>query len=239
MDIREVLKDGALSYNINLSEEQINQFMIYKELLQEWNEKINLTAITDDIEIVKKHFIDSISIVKSGVLKDGMSLIDVGTGAGFPGIPIKIIIPGIRVVLLDSLNKRITYLNEVINKLRLKDIETIHGRAEELGKNPKYREKFDISTARAVANLSVLSEYCIPYVKVNGYFIAMKGPSIEEEIMTGKNAIGTLGGKFVEIVKTEIPGEDFNHNIVIVEKIRNTEEKYPRKYAQIEKKPII
>lgn len=239
MDIREVLKNGALSYNINLSQEQVDQFIIYKDLLKSWNEKINLTAITDDMEIIKKHFIDSISIVKSGVLKEGMSLIDVGTGAGFPGIPIKIIMPGIRVVLLDSLNKRITYLNEVIKELKLKDIEAIHGRAEEFSKNDKYREKFDISTARAVANLSVLSEYCIPYVKVKGYFIAMKGPSIDEEIQSGKNAIGTLGGKFVEIVKTEIPGEDFNHNILIVEKTSKTEGKYPRKYAQIEKKPII
>lgn len=239
MDIREILKEGALSYNINLNQEQVEQFIVYKDLLKSWNEKINLTAITDDMDIIKKHFIDSISIVKSGVLKDGMSLIDVGTGAGFPGIPIKIIMPGIKVLLLDSLNKRITYLNEVIKGLKLKDIEAVHGRAEEFSRNDKYRERFDIATARAVANLSVLSEYCIPYVKDKGYFIAMKGPSIDEELQSGKNAISTLGGKFVEIVKTEIPGEDFNHNIVIVEKIKKTEGKYPRKYAQIEKKPII
>lgn len=239
MDIREVLKEGALNYNIDLSQEQVEQFIVYKDLLKSWNEKINLTAITDDIEIMKKHFIDSISIVKSGVLKDGMSLIDVGTGAGFPGIPIKIIMPGIKVLLLDSLNKRIIYLNEVINELKLLNIEAIHGRAEEFSRNEKYREKFDIATARAVANLSVLSEYCIPYVKVKGYFIAMKGPSIDEELQSGKNAISTLGGKFVEIVKTEIPGENFKHNIVIVEKVKKTEGKYPRKYAQIEKKPII
>ncbi len=238
MDIREVLKNGALSYNINLSEEQINQFSCYKDLLKSWNEKINLTAITDDMDIIKKHFIDSISIVKSGVLKEGMTLIDVGTGAGFPGIPIKIIMPTIKVILLDSLNKRISYLNEVIAELRLYDIEAVHGRAEEYSKNDKYREKFDVATARAVANLSVLSEYCIPYVKINGYFIAMKGPSIEEEIESGKNAIGTLGGKFVEIIKTEILGEEYNHNIVVVEKVKKTDEKYPRKYAQIEKKPI-
>jgi 16S rRNA (guanine527-N7)-methyltransferase len=238
MDVREVLKNGALNYNIDLREEQVEQFIKYMNLLREWNKKINLTAITDDIDIIKKHFIDSISIVKSGVLKEGMSLVDVGTGAGFPGIPIKIIMPTIKVVLLDSLNKRINYLNEVINELNLNNIEAVHGRAEEYSKNDMYREKFDIATARAVANLSVLSEYCIPYVKINGYFIAMKGPSIEEEIQSGKNAISTLGGKFVEIIKTEILGEEYNHNIVVVEKVKKTDEKYPRKYAQIEKKPI-
>lgn len=238
MDVREVLKNGALSYNIDLNQEQVEQFIRYMNLLSEWNKKINLTAITDDMDIIKKHFIDSISIVKSGVLKEGMNLIDVGTGAGFPGIPIKIIMPKIKVVLLDSLNKRINYLNEVISELKLKDIEAVHGRAEEYSKNDKYREKFDVATARAVANLSVLSEYCIPYVKINGYFIAMKGPSIEEEIQSGKNAISTLGGKFVEIIKTEILGEEYDHNIVVVEKIKKTDEKYPRKYAQIEKNPI-
>ncbi len=238
IDIREVLKNGALSYDIHLNDQQIEQFILYMELLKEWNEKINLTTITDDMEIVRKHFLDSISIVKSGLVKEGTSLIDVGTGAGFPGIPIKIIIPGIKVVLLDSLNKRIIYLNEVINKLNLKDIEAVHGRAEEFSKKPDYREKFDIATARAVANLAVLSEYCIPYVKVKGHFISMKGPSIDEEIVNGKNAISTLGGKFVEIIKTEIPGEALDHRLVIVEKIRSTDVKYPRKYAQIEKKPI-
>lgn len=238
MDIREVLKMGALSYNIDLNPEQIEQFVLYMNLLKEWNEKINLTAITDDYDIVKKHFLDSISIVKSGILSEEASIIDVGTGAGFPGIPIKIIMPGIRVTLLDSLNKRIIYLNDVINKLNLKGIEAVHGRAEELSRKPDYREKFDIATARAVANLSVLSEYCIPYLKVKGFFIAMKGPSIEEEVLSGKNAISTLGGKFVEIIKTEIPGEDLDHRLVIVEKVRKTDEKYPRKYSQIEKKPI-
>ena len=238
MDIGEILKNGALTYNVDLSQEQINKFIKYMDLLKEWNKKINLTAIKDDIEIVKKHFIDSISIVKSGVLKDGMSLIDVGTGAGFPGIPIKIIMPKMRILLLDSLSKRVKYLNEVVTTLELKDIEVIHGRAEEYSKKPEFREKFDIATARAVANLSTLSEYCIPYVKINGFFIAMKGPSIDEEMQSGKNAFGSLGGKFVEIVKTEIPGEDFNHRIVVVEKIKKTDEKYPRKYAQIEKKPL-
>lgn len=238
MDIFEMLRDGARSYSIELDDKKIEQFMSYKKLLVEWNEKMNLTAITDDEGVIKKHFIDSISIVKSGVIRDGMRVIDVGTGAGFPGIVLKIIMPSVRVVLLDSLNKRVNFLNAVIEELGLEGIEAVHGRAEEMAANQNFRESFDIATARAVANMTVLSEYCIPYVRVGGYFVALKGPSAPEELEGAKNAIGTLGGKFVEIMDTEIPGEEMKHKIVIVEKITNTDKKYPRKAGQIEKKPI-
>lgn len=238
MDTRELLRKGTEIYNVVLDDRQIDQFIIYMRLLKEWNEKINLTAITEESDIIKKHFIDSVSIVKSNVIKNNSSIIDVGTGAGFPGIPIKIILPGTRVLLLDSLNKRINFLNEVIKELGLKDITTIHGRAEELSRDKKYREKFDIATARAVANLVVLSEYCIPYVKVGGYFLSMKGPSAPEEIDSSRNAIGSLGGKIVEIIDTIIPTEEMKHKLVVVEKINTTDVKFPRKTAQIEKKPI-
>jgi 16S rRNA (guanine527-N7)-methyltransferase len=238
MDLKNTLYEGAKIYGIELDDIKIQQFMMYKDLLKEWNEKVNLTAITDDLEIIKKHFIDSISILKSGAIKEGSSIIDVGTGAGFPGIPLKIIMPSLKVVLLDSLNKRINFLNTVISELKLDGIETIHGRAEDFAKKEGYRENFDIATARAVANLSVLSEYCIPYVKVSGHFIAMKGPAALDELKDSRNAIGTLGGKFREIIETHIPGEEINHNIVVVEKVSNTDNKYPRKAGQIEKKPI-
>lgn len=239
MDCKQLLVNGCKLYNIDIDQIQIEKFIAYKEILKEWNEKINLTAIVDDEGIVKKHFLDSISIVSSNVIKENYSIIDIGTGAGFPGIPLKIIMPSLKVVLLDSLNKRIKFLNEIIKELGLSDIEAIHGRAEEMAKDIKYRESFDIATARAVANLTMLSEYCIPYVKVGGYFIAMKGPSSIEEIDESRNAIGTLGGKIRDIIDTKIYQEDINHKLIVVEKIKNTDKKYPRKSSQIEKKPIL
>jgi len=238
MDIREILIDGCREYGIELDEKKVEQFILYMEMLKEWNQKINLTAITEDEEIVKKHFLDSVSILQSGVIKDGMSIIDVGTGAGFPGIPLKIVKPDLKVLLLDSLNKRIVYLDDVIKSLKLDGIETIHARAEELSRKKEYREKFDIACARAVANLNKLSEYCIPYVKIGGYFISMKGPSVNDEIEGAKNAIGTLGGNLEKVIDINLPGEAMEHKLVIVKKIKQTGEKYPRKYAQIEKKPI-
>lgn len=238
MDCIELLKNGCRIYGIELNDEQVSKFIMYKELLKEWNKKINLTAITEDEDIIKKHFLDSVSIVTSKVIRENSSIIDVGTGAGFPGIPLKIIMPSIKVVLLDSLNKRLNFLNEVIINLKLNNIVTLHGRAEDMAKDENYREKFDIATARAVANLSVLSEYCIPYVKVGGFFIAMKGPSCDEEVNNSKNAIGILGGRIKDIVNTTIYNENMEHKLVIVEKIKNTDKKYPRKSSQIEKKPI-
>lgn len=236
--MKEILISGAKNYGIELDDEKVEKFLKYMELLKSWNEKINLTAITEDIEIIKKHFLDSISIVKSNLIDDDVSIIDVGTGAGFPGIPIKIIKPGIRVVLLDSLQKRVNFLNEVIQELNLKGIEAVHSRAEDAARNEKYREKFDIATARAVASMNILSEYCMPFVRVNGHFIALKGPAVEEEINESRNAIGTLGGKLKSIIETTIPEYDVNHKLIIVEKIKETDKKYPRKPSQIEKKPI-
>lgn len=238
MNLNEVLLEGAKVYGVELSSYKIEQFLRYKDILKEWNNKINLTTITDDYEIIVKHFLDSIALVKCGLLKDGLSLIDVGTGAGFPGIPIKILFPGIKVVLLDSLNKRINFLNEVIHELQLEQIYAVHGRAEDMARDKDYREKFDISTARAVANMTVLSEYCIPFVREGGYFLAMKGPSVDEELKEGKNAIGTLGGRVKEVVEVELYGEEMNHRVVVIEKVLKTNEKYPRKTVQIQKKPI-
>lgn len=238
MDIREILIDGFRKCGVELDEKKAEQFILYMEMLKEWNQKINLTAITNDEEIIKKHFIDSVSILQSGVIRDGMSVIDVGTGAGFPGIPLKIVNPSLKILLLDSLNKRIVYLDDVIKRLKLEGIETIHGRAEELSRKKEYREKYDVAVARAVANLNKLSEYCIPYVKTGGYFISMKGPSVNEEIEGAKNAIGILGGRLEKVIDINLPGEDMEHKLVVVKKVRETGEKYPRKYAQIEKKPI-
>jgi len=236
--MKEILISGAKNYGIELDDEKVEKFLKYIQLLKNWNEKINLTAITEDVEIIKKHFLDSISIVKSNLINDDISIIDVGTGAGFPGIPIKIIKPNTRVVLLDSLQKRVNFLNEVIQELKLEGIEAVHSRAEDAARSEKYREKFDIATARAVAHMSILTEYCMPFVKVNGHFVALKGPSIEEEINESKNAIGTLGGRLEKIIETTIPEYDVNHKLIIVEKIKATDKKYPRKPSQIEKKPI-
>lgn len=239
MLIKNLLEKAAQEYGLTISDTQIEQFSKYMELLKEWNQKINLTAITDDEGIIKKHFIDSMSIFQSGVIKEGMTLIDVGTGAGFPGIPVKIMMPSVKVTLLDSLNKRIKYLNEVIDELGLEGISTIHARAEELSRTSEYREGFDIATARAVASLNKLSEFCIPYVKKDGYFIAMKGPQVQEELEGSKNAIKKLGGEIEKLIDINLQDEDMAHKLLIVKKCKNTPDTYPRKFAQIEKKPIM
>ena len=207
-------------------------------LLQEWNEKINLTAILEDEEIIKKHFIDSIKAFKRDEFKKNVNMIDVGTGAGFPGIPIAIMNPNINVTLLDSLNKRIKFLDIVISKLGLKNIKTIHSRAEDGARNKKLREKFDIATSRAVANMSVLSEYCLPYVKVGGKFIALKGPAVDQEIEESDVAIKTLGGELEQICEVKIEDTDLRHNLVVVKKIKECAKTYPRKAGTISKNPI-
>ena len=238
MDFYTLMKTSADKEGIPFSEKEFEKFVIYKDLLKEWNEKINLTAITDDEGIFKKHFIDCLKIFRFPEFKNLKKVIDVGTGAGFPGLPIKILSPDTEVVLLDSLNKRINFLDEVISKLDLQKISTIHSRAEDGARKPELRESFDAVVSRAVANMAVLSEYTLPYVKVGGYLIALKGPAIETEIMEGKNAIATLGGKIEDIIEVEVEGTDLNHNLVVVRKIKETSKLYPRTAGVISKRPI-
>lgn len=220
---------------IKLPDEQLNEFYEYMQLLLEWNEKINLTAITDPEEVIKKHFVDSITIKK--YIKEENRLIDVGTGAGFPGIPLKIVDKSIKLTLLDSLNKRINFLNEIIEKLNLKEVNTIHSRAEEYAKN-KARESYDVAVSRAVADLPILLEYLMPYVKLNGICICMKGPKAQEELERSKKAINILGGKLEKVEKITID-EEMERNLIIIRKIKDTPNKYPRKAGIPTKNPIV
>lgn len=238
MEYFDIMNSACSDVGLSMDNKIYEKFIDYKELIKFWNEKVNLTAIIDDEQIIKKHFIDCIKIFKFSPLKEAKSIIDVGTGAGFPGIPIKIVKPDVNMILLDSLNKRINFLNEVINKIDLKNITTIHGRAEDFSRKSEYREKCDAAVSRAVANLAVLSELCIPYVKVGGYFVAMKGPSVDDEIKEGKNAVSILGGKIEDIVKIEIENSDLNHNLVIIKKVKETPKVYPRKAGTAAKKPL-
>lgn len=238
MEFFEILNKASLSEGLVFNEDKYNKFIKYMKLLQEWNEKVNLTAITEDEEIIKKHFIDSLKIFRFSELKNVKRVIDVGTGAGFPGIPMKIMLPEMEVVLLDSLNKRVNFLNDVINTLGLKGITAIHGRAEDFAQTNTYREVFDAAVSRAVANISVLSEFCLPYVKKGGYFVALKGPAVDDEITEGNKAISTLGGVLQGTIKVEIEGTDLNHNLVIVKKVKETPKTYPRKAGTATKKPI-
>lgn len=238
MDFFQLMKTSAEKEDLIFDETKYHQFIKYKDLLKEWNEKINLTAITEDKDIIKKHFIDCIKIFKFKELHNLKNIIDVGTGAGFPGLPIKIVKPEIKVTLLDSLNKRINFLNEVVKELNLKEVETIHARAEDGARQENLRENFDAVVSRAVANMQVLSEFCLPYVKVGGFLVALKGPAIEEEMSNAKNAIGILGGKIEDIIPVEIEDTDLKHNLVIISKIKETPATYPRKAGTITKKPL-
>ena len=215
--------------NICLNKKQLSQFQMYYEMLIETNKVMNLTAITEYDEVVDKHFVDSLSLIQA---------IDVGTGAGFPGIPLKIAFPELKIVLLDSLNKRINFLNRVIEALELADIETIHGRAEDFGRNPKYREQFDLCVSRAVANLSTLSEYCIPFVQIGGHFIPYKSGKVQEELEGAKRAVTLLGGNIENCLSYNLADTDMERSLVIIEKIKPTKKAYPRKAGKPSKEPL-
>ena len=223
---------------IQLTDVQKKQFDRYFELLIEWNRVMNLTGITEYDEVNLKHFTDSLTIVRIKEMKNVSTLIDVGTGAGFPGIPIKIAFPNIKVTLLDSLNKRIKFLNQVVEELDLKDVVTLHGRAEDYAKKQEYREQFDLCVSRAVANLSTLSEYCLPFVKKEGCFISYKSADSDEEIEQSKKALDILGGKIEKVDKFMLPGSDMGRALVMVEKVKNTPKKYPRKAGMPSKEPL-
>ena len=235
-EFRKDIIDKAKKIKVTLQEDQIKQLWEYMQLLLNWNSKINLTAITEPREIILKHFIDSFTISK--YIAQKTSLIDVGTGAGFPGIPGKIIRPDIDIVLVDSLQKRINFLCETIEKLELGNIKAIHARIEEIGKDKKYREKFDYVTSRAVANLSVLAEYMLPLSKKCGKTICMKGSNVDEELNDAKCAINILGGNVEKIEKFLLPDSEIGRNIIIIDKIENTPNKYPRKAGTPSKQPI-
>ncbi|BBF44602.1 rRNA small subunit 7-methylguanosine methyltransferase GidB [Lachnospiraceae bacterium KM106-2] len=231
-------KNGIDRLNIDLSEKQLEQFQKYYEMLIEWNKVMNLTAITEYDDVIEKHFLDSLLLAQVIDLKKDYYILDLGTGAGFPGIPLKIAFPHLKIVLADSLNKRIKFLNEVIRELGLEDIEAVHGRAEEMAKKSEYREQFDLCVSRAVANLSTLSEYCIPFVKRNGYFIPYKSGKIQEEMINGEVAIKVLGGKILDMPSLTIPNTDMERNFVVVKKEKSTPKKYPRSAGKPSKEPI-
>lgn len=233
--------ENLKEFQIDLTEEQINQFIEYYEILVEWNSFMNLTAITEFNEVMKKHFVDSLSLVKAlpEISEKEYTLIDVGTGAGFPGVPLKIVFPNLKILLLDSLNKRVSFLNEVINKLKLENVEAVHGRAEDYARNKEFRESFDVCVSRAVANLSTLSEYCIPFIKKDGYFVSYKSEKISEELDNAYKAIEILGGNYERQVEFYLPDSDIYRNLAVIKKVKATPSKYPRKAGLPSKEPIL
>lgn len=234
----EKFKNGLQQLHIALSEKQMEQFVQYYELLVEKNKVMNLTAITEFDEVVEKHFLDSVSLTKQMDLHQPLKVLDLGTGAGFPGIPLKIVFPELEITLMDSLNKRVLFLQDVISSLQLENIEAVHGRAEEAAKNKKYRESFDLCVSRAVANISTLSEYCLPFVKIGGSFISYKSSTIEDELEDGKKGIAILGGKVKDVYKFTLPDSELQRSFVIIEKEKKTPKAYPRKAGTPSKEPL-
>ena len=228
--------EEAKKINITFTEKQLEQFRIYYELLVEKNKVMNLTGITEWDEVLEKHFLDSISLIRVIDLSQNISVLDMGTGAGFPGIPLKIAFPNLQITLADSLNKRVLFLQEVIDALKLEGIEAVHSRAEDLARDKNYREQYDLVVSRAVANLSTLSEYCLPFVKIGGQFISYKSGDIEEEVVASKSAVFLLGGKIKDTVKFEL-GES-SRSFVLIDKTKGTPKTYPRKAGTPSKKPL-
>lgn len=239
-EFKRLLDAGCEELGIVLTEKQKEQFFKYFQLLTEWNQVMNLTAITEMPEVVTKHFVDSLLVVKvsDGIRTEAYSCIDVGTGAGFPGIPLKIAFPQLQITLLDSLNKRVGFLNTVIQELGLTGITAVHGRAEDFGRNKEYREQFDICVSRAVANLSTLSEYCLPFVKAGGKFLPYKSGKVEEEAREAESAVKKLGGSMRETKTLVLPGTDVDRTFVPIDKINMTPKKYPRKAGMPGKEPL-
>ena len=223
---------------ITLNSKKEQEFEAYWSMLQKWNNKINLTRIVDREDVYEKHFLDSLSVVKALPIKEGQKIIDIGTGAGLPGMPIKIVFPDTEVLLVDSLEKRVDFLNRAIRELELKNIRVIHGRAEQLAKEGEYRESYDLAVSRAVANLSTLSEYNMPFLKTGGHFVAYKGSNISDELEKGKNAIDILGGKIKLVKEFKLPLTNINRTIVVIGKTSKTPEKYPRRAGIPEKRPL-
>lgn len=231
---------GSQELGITLCDNQIRQFYRYYELLAEWNKVMNLTAITELDDVVVKHFLDSLSFIRAvrDVQELDASVIDVGTGAGFPGIPLKIAFPKLKITLLDSLNKRVKFLEEVIGGLGLEEICAVHGRAEDFGRDAAYREQYDFAVSRAVANVATLSEYCLPFVKVGGAFISYKSGKVDDELETGKKAVRTLGGDIEEIVRFQLSGTDAERAFAVIRKKERTGKRYPRKAGIPGKDPL-
>lgn len=229
---------GLKALGITLEENQIQQFIKYYEMLVEKNKVMNLTAITEFDEVVEKHFLDSVSLALIKDLHVDEKVLDLGTGAGFPGIPLKIVFPELKITLMDSLNKRVLFLKDVIDTLELKEIEAVHGRAEETARNKQYREQYDLCVSRAVANISTLSEYCLPFVKVGGTFISYKSSTIEEELESGKKGIFVLGGNIKEVYKFQLPDSDLQRSFIQIHKDRKTPKAYPRKAGTPSKDPL-
>lgn len=238
MNSTKIFETELKNLGIILTDKQREQFDRYYELLIEWNKVMNLTGITDYDEVILKHFIDSLMLSEICDMSNVSAMIDVGTGAGFPGIPIKIVYPHINAILLDSLNKRLKFLNTVIEELGLESVQTLHGRAEDYARKTEYRESFDLCVSRAVANLSTLSEYCLPFVKKDGTFISYKGGASDQEVKQAERAVDLLGGKVETIYKFTLPGTDMGRTLVEIKKIKNTPRRYPRKAGQPAKEPL-
>lgn len=239
MSMSKTLESGAAEFGIALDDAQINAFERYTELLLEWNQRFNLTRITEPDEIAVKHYLDSLSVLKYVRIRGGSSLIDIGTGAGFPGIPLKIAVPTLRLTLLDSVRKRLTFLEAVVQELGLTDVRIVHGRAEDYGQDRAFRAKYDFAASRAVARLSVLCELCMPFCRTGGKFIAYKGPEADEEIAEASKAIRVLGGKLEAVYRFTLPGGDLQRSLVIVGKTEQTPKAYPRKAGTPEKEPLV